>query len=307
VDGGLINNEPFEIARRYLANGVQPNERDADKARKAMILVDPFPNHAELPKEPAPDDVRLTSVIPGFFGTLVDQARFKPEELALARSDRVFSRFAIVPSRPSTTDEGRRYPIACGILGGFGGFLHQSFRRHDYLLGRRNAQAFLRWSFMLAETNPLFADFVRRGGPALDKWYVRQAPQMSGSVAPAADLHAPKADVRKTVSGNETERALPIIPLTPRMQTPIEIPSQDLPDPHAVDLERLERRLNDRLSAVIGTFLRQDLPKVVKLGLWATPASYLVQPHLVHIAKEMALQKVGQGLAELGQAFPPSR
>ena len=47
----------------------------------------------------------------------------------------------------------KQFPIACGVLSGFGGFLHESFRRHDYLLGRRNAQAFLRWNFGLPETN----------------------------------------------------------------------------------------------------------------------------------------------------------
>ena len=64
-----------------------------------------------------------------------------------------------------------RNPIASAVLGGFGGFLHHSFRRHDYLLGRRNAQAFLKWGFALPETNPLFDDFkVGR-----EDWYVRKA------------------------------------------------------------------------------------------------------------------------------------
>ena len=50
----------------------------------------------------------------------------------------------ISPTREGANpDEAKRVPIACGVLGGFGGFLHESFRRHDYLLGRRNAQAFL--------------------------------------------------------------------------------------------------------------------------------------------------------------------
>jgi hypothetical protein len=75
--------------------------------------------------------------------------------------------------------EALKYPIASGALGGFSGFLHESFRQHDYLLGQRNAQAFLRWNFALPETNVLFADFKAR----TDQWYVRNADGVTGSKA----------------------------------------------------------------------------------------------------------------------------
>lgn len=305
VDGGVIDNEPFEIARRYLAEGPAHSPRDADQAKKAMILVDPFPNHAVLPEGPGPDDLRLTHLLPGFLGMLVDQARFKPEELALAQSDRVFSRFAIVPSRPTRDNPTPQNPIACGILGGFGGFLHHSFRRHDYLLGRRNAQAFLRWNFMLAESNDLFADFVRDRGAAAKNWYVKKAPDGVRSIAPGEDRNADNARVVKRVHSDETEFAYPIIPLTRRMLTPVEIPERDLPDPNAVDLNRLEQRVHDRLSAVAGVLLRQDLPKIIDLGAVGWASSFPAQHYISRVAAQLALKKVKEGLGELRAAFPP--
>ncbi len=37
------------------------------------------------------------------------------------------------------------------------GFLHEEYRQHDFLLGRRNARSFLRNHFLLPECNPLFS------------------------------------------------------------------------------------------------------------------------------------------------------
>ncbi|MFE1597783.1 patatin [Methylobacterium sp. ID0610] len=304
VDGGVIDNEPFEIARRYLAGGTGQNARDASHARKAMVLVDPFPNHARLPDGPGQGDLRLTSVTPHFLGTLVDQARFKPEELALAQNDRVFSRFAIVPSRPTPADPTPKHPIACGILGGFGGFLHESFRRHDYLLGRRNAQAFLRWNFVLGESNPLFAAFLSRRGEQAAKWTVKAVPDVPGSIAPGADAGAADVLVFKTVDGEEKERAFPIVPLTPRMQTPIEIAAPDRPRPEAVDLDAVGQRLRDRLSAVAGVLLRHDLPEIIDLGLVGRLSSYPAQHYVAMLGRELALKAIRQGLNELRTAFP---
>src|SRR6516165_12285205 len=66
------------------------------------------------------------------------------------------SRFLIAPHRNIGGVE-QRHKIACGLLGGFGGFLDEKFRSHDFQLGRRNCQAFLRSTFGLPEENPLSA------------------------------------------------------------------------------------------------------------------------------------------------------
>src|SRR5262249_3702588 len=102
---------------------------------------------------------------------LVDQARFRPEDLAAAASGDVYSRFAIMPSRRNSAGQRATLAMASAILGGFGGFLAEAFRRHDFYLGRRNCHAFLPWRSDLPEPNPVFAAFPEaHGGP----WYVRE-------------------------------------------------------------------------------------------------------------------------------------
>ncbi len=98
VDGGVIDNAPLELARRYLSGSAEiQNERDGDGADRAVLLIAPFPNFAAVP--PADDDDLLVHVLQRLLSTLIDQARFKPEELQLAASDTCFSRFMISPTR----------------------------------------------------------------------------------------------------------------------------------------------------------------------------------------------------------------
>ena len=80
---------------------------------------------------------------------MIAQARFKLDELALAASPNVASRYAIMPVRYDKKDHVAKYSIACGSLGGFGGFLSKTFRHHDFMLGRRNCQRFLARHFVL--------------------------------------------------------------------------------------------------------------------------------------------------------------
>lgn len=156
IDGGSIDNEPFEYAHWALMAdpfGASANQREGDLADRAVIMVDPFPDgpafQFDLEESPA-----LRAILGRILGFYVDQARFKPVELAAAVSDAVFSRFLIAPRRNSN---GERFDgqaaIACGALSGFGGFLDQAFRAHDYQLGRRNCQNFLRHAFALPTTN----------------------------------------------------------------------------------------------------------------------------------------------------------
>jgi hypothetical protein len=154
VDGGVINNEPLELARRVLSGGAARNERSGALADKAILLIDPFPNYSPFEQagyKPAAD---LFGVVFKLFDALKNQARFKPDELELAGNPNVFSRFMIAPKRSGLN--GETYPIACGLLGGFGGFLSRKFRSHDFFLGRRNAQKFLMDHLVLPENNELF-------------------------------------------------------------------------------------------------------------------------------------------------------
>jgi hypothetical protein len=93
---------------------------------------------------------------------LKNQARFKPGTLATAFDNTNYSRWMIAPSRPvegSHGNENERYAIATGVLGGFGGFLDESFRAHDYQLGRRNCQRFLQNIFSVGEGHPFVKDW----------------------------------------------------------------------------------------------------------------------------------------------------
>jgi len=49
----------------------------------------------------------------------------------------------------------RTAALQCGLLGAFGGFFERGFRAHDYQLGRRNCQKFLRDHFRLSTANPI--------------------------------------------------------------------------------------------------------------------------------------------------------
>src|SRR5207253_9213774 len=88
-------------------------------------------------------------------------ARFKPTELMPAMNPSDHSRFLIAPRR-DVGGVAQRYKIACGLLAGFGGFLDEKFRAHDFQLGRRNCQEFLRAIFGLPASNKIVAPLEGR-------------------------------------------------------------------------------------------------------------------------------------------------
>jgi len=151
VDGGVANNEPLEIARRTLAGDDAFNPRDKNEAHRAVIMVDPFPSDPCV-KAFTFDDATLFPAFSRLFGSLKEQARFKPDELEMARNPDIFSRFMIAPTRRGAA---RGEEIASASLGAFGGFLSEKFRQHDFQLGRRNCQAFLMRHFVIGTENPL--------------------------------------------------------------------------------------------------------------------------------------------------------
>lgn len=185
VDGGLLNNEPMELAKAALYAhepdaleqenknreilkklSEQNNEANAnqsiiqqqiDELKKkkgetlsnAIIMVDPFPNINRITKKPELNDLGLLNIIGPVLGAMRSQCLFKPEELLLSTSDDVYDRFLVAPIRHSKGDENvvEKNPLASGFFEGFGGFLSYDFRKHDYHLGRRNCQQFLKSYF----------------------------------------------------------------------------------------------------------------------------------------------------------------
>ncbi len=149
VDGGVMNNEPLDLARLVLTGPLGVEPVDGDKVTRAAIMILPFPNTAEFSKK-YDGKTNLIHLLPTTFNSLISQARFKPSELALANDPEIYSRFLVVPRRGFRHDgTPEPYTIACGSLEGFGGFLSRKFREHDYQLGRRNCQWFLKQYFTL--------------------------------------------------------------------------------------------------------------------------------------------------------------
>jgi hypothetical protein len=171
VDGGITNNNPFECAHQVLCeqDPVQAfhNPRSAGEADRAVISIAPFLSTPAFNLHPPADD--LGSVLGSLLDTMVNQSRIQGENIKLTQDPNVFSRFAISPSIDDTT----RDALASASLGAFGGFLAKEFRDHDYQLGRRNCQWFLKQHFVLPTDNVVMAgyalspDVVQRFGTIL--------------------------------------------------------------------------------------------------------------------------------------------
>ncbi|MBB4267434.1 patatin-like phospholipase family protein [Roseospira visakhapatnamensis] len=226
VDGGVLNNEPLNLARRVLAGGDGRNPRQGHRANRATLLIDPFPAFEASPA-PKPGDRALWRIAGALLATWKGSARFNAEDLLLAMHAEVYSRFQVAPVRGDTNTP--RGPLACGVMGGFGGFLHRAYRRHDYLLGRRNAQRMLRQHLVLPAANPLF----KRGG----------AP---GGVEEALRDH--RAD-------HADGDYYPIIPIIPGTSVDAPEPLPDWPAVNLVDVDTVSRRFADRADAVLGRTL----------------------------------------------------
>ena len=174
VDGGAMNNEPFELARQMLAGDDDFNSRAPTEATRSVLMVDPLPSERAVGAV-GPEDRDLPVVLKALFGSLIAQARFKPDELILANSPQVYSRYLIVPTRRDSSGRRAEHPIASEMFGGFGGFLKKEFRIHDFQLGRRNCQQFLRRHFGIPRThcneNPVFSHY---SSAALDRFCVER-------------------------------------------------------------------------------------------------------------------------------------
>jgi hypothetical protein len=190
VDGGVIDNDPFDLAHDYLV-GLNPipgdgqNLREALKADRAVITVAPFPAQELFdPGYNAAAQAGVMKAVGRLFSALISQSRFFGESLALIMTGTVFSRFMISPS--DTTLPGAA-ALQCGTLGAFGGFFEHGYRAHDYALGRRNCQQFLRVQFILPQGNPIIKTGARSGWQSSGRIRNR-SPECDGRAAePALD------------------------------------------------------------------------------------------------------------------------
>lgn len=168
VDGGTVNNEPFgEVIRALEEKCI-----DDPGQNYAVLMIDPFPNF-ETEEEPERQlSPKLIELAPKVLAAIRGQAMMKESDLVGGLSSDHTLRM-VFPSR-SEGGEKDPYPISCGSLDGFGGFFSRGFREHDFELGRKNCQSFLRNYFCLplskAGEDSVFADW-EENGPCHKRFY----------------------------------------------------------------------------------------------------------------------------------------
>jgi hypothetical protein len=279
ADGGAMNNEPLDLVRRVLVGHGPSTPKAAVEARRALLLVDPFVK----PGQPGPEAAQglIGSILP-LFNALVRNARFKPEDLAAAANPAIGSRFLLAPSRGAHWEA--EAAIAAGHLGGFMGFFAEAYRAHDFRLGRRNAQRFLRTVFVLPEGNPLFAE-GRWGERDREHWGV----------------------TREGVGG----RHLPIVPLCGALGREEE-PLPDWPRAEDYPAEAVSRLVAERARVAVPALTEAAIGLALsKSGFWpwlgrqgVRGLARLLRPRLVEGILER-LQREAKALAEAPHRHRP--
>lgn len=245
VDGGLNDNEPLKLARRILDGGLHhPREGPLDRA---MIAIAPFP---DLPTftipRPPPGGPTFLTTLAGALAGLVNQSRFDPEVAIVDRNPAAWNRYIISAKRDDVPEAPIRSHLAGGSVGGLGDFLAREFRAHDFQLGRRNCQQFLRDVFALPERevdeNPLLGPGWTREARQLHRFARgedgRRRPPGSG---PAA------GDVA----------CLPIVPLCGTAAR--EVLQMDWPRYDPARLDALRSQLEERTHAVIRCLIDRNI------------------------------------------------
>lgn len=220
-DGGIIDNEPIELARKALTGQIGRTPRNgADDTKRALILIDPFADPVSLgPKQKG----GIMDMIGPFFGSMIAQGRYDTSDLQLALDPDVYSRF-MIHARRGVTSGGKA--IAGAGLNAFQGFLSRDFRAHDYMLGRLNAYDYLKSQLTLPEGHILFKNWTA------DQKKKYAVAQKDGSIQ------------------------LPIIPVMPSIAQPA---MPDWPK-GKFDPQSLKKPIAKRVSAVLDALENEEIP-----------------------------------------------
>lgn len=163
VDGGLINNEPFDKVRDVLLQHTRQDDEarhDYNRFKGTVMMIDPFPGEPE----PFESNDHIVKVMGSTLSAMIGHLRIKPKDLIDAMNSDCAGQYMVVPTRKMILPNGEKRDadgskaIACGAFSGFGGFFHKEFRIHDYLLGRANMEKFLLDHFTVPKDshNPIF-------------------------------------------------------------------------------------------------------------------------------------------------------
>lgn len=250
ADGGVIDNEPLELARIELAGILGHSPREGHRACRALIMVDPFPD----PPGPASfvnaEAETMLSLAGGVVSAMKNQGRFHPEDIELALDEGVASRFMISPSGRGQRTGGAA--IASGALGGFSGFLSEVYRRHDFLLGRANCQKFLRDHFCL--------DLAGKNGEPV--WLFKDEP----AAIPGHDVKGPDGVMQR-----------PILPLFGTAAIRCERPDWPV---NAFSPGELRGAVSRRIEAVGRAYIAKNpglLARLAFAALWGVVGTALVR------------------------------
>ncbi len=170
IDGGTIDNEPFKLTQFLLENQVKANGETFDSEsfstfNSTVLMIDPFPSEerVRISYQVNQSPISLLGAISKLFSTVRTQSMLKTEDINKAINRNSCSRFLVSPRRkiPGQDPIDGSLAIACGSLGGFGGFLDKDFRKHDFYLGRINCKSFIQRHFVIsdadAQSNPVFS------------------------------------------------------------------------------------------------------------------------------------------------------
>jgi hypothetical protein len=256
VDDGTFNNEPFELARQTLAGLTGRNPRSGMEAKCAVLMIDPLPEVTNFNKNASEQGILKTLF--ALIGAWTSNSRFKPEEIALALQESIYSRFIMTPSRRNDGEPQPNPILASGPLSGFAGFLNVKFRHHDYMLGRRNCQRFRQEHFSLPATNPLFANWT---ATQRDRYAIEKA---AGRELPIIPLVGP---LRSSAKGG-TDQPLPTWP--------------DM----SINEAEVKAAISERLTALLNQMLTRKSWLCRTLG---SLAIYFVRKHAIKwISKNIA-------------------
>jgi hypothetical protein len=226
VDGGLTDNDPFELVHDYLASenpkadpigGELANPRLPQEANCSVISVAPFPSVDRYDPSFFAKPISLFGMLGRLFNILMSQSRFLGESLSVLTSGSAFSRFVIAPSDINVPAANA---LQCATLSAFGGFMERKFRAHDFILGRYNCQRFLSTHFMLPVINPVIA-----AGQAEAGQYARAvASEFVGGPPPGVPDSGPASEDPGNSSTVSLPKWMPVIPLVGTAAAPMASP-----------------------------------------------------------------------------------
>ncbi|WP_400078696.1 patatin-like phospholipase family protein [Winogradskyella sp. R77965] len=241
IDGGTINNEPFDEVLRHLIS--KHGEPDKKNPKYGTILIDPFPNFFEekITTQPNYNISSIMGVLGGLVPTILNQARNKQNDTYDVGLFKLIS----FPRKlkPGAKELRDHPPLATGGVGGFGGFLDVKFRQHDFFLGRDNARNFLR-GFLFLE-------------------YDKEDPN---NLFHGVSDNALKSFQRKIEQDDGSEKIyMPIIPDINKLNgdtNPSKYEVDDFPKFNTEAFKKLEKPIKNRVKAILKAELKG------KIGNW---------------------------------------